>query len=114
MRISDWSSDVCSSDLRARTDRNRRHQRAVRSDEGPLADARTIFEETVVIAGNRARTNIRARPHIGIAEIGQMVRLRARPHHRLLHLDAIAHPGPLAPTPPRTAEPRSGKECVRR
>src|SRR3546814_6823449 len=38
-------------DDRARTDRNRRHQRAVRSDEGPLADARTIFEETVVIAG---------------------------------------------------------------
>src|SRR3546814_9164521 len=35
MRISDWSSDVCSSDLRAR--RQRRHQRARTRERGEAA-----------------------------------------------------------------------------
>src|SRR3546814_8484358 len=73
MRISDWSSDVCSSDL----------------------NLRLIFEEAVIVAGDRARADIGARTHFGIADIGQVVGFRARTQHCFLHLHEIADLRPL-------------------
>ena len=37
-----------------------------------------IFEEAVVIAGDRARADIGARADVGVADVGQMVGLGAR------------------------------------
>src|SRR3546814_18487065 len=39
MRISDWSSDVCSSDLDEGADHGHRHQRAADDDPRPVAAA---------------------------------------------------------------------------
>src|SRR3546814_3226593 len=120
MRISDWSSDVCSSDLRAarRDDRvgadpDRRDERAVRSDEGALADLGPIFEIAVVIAGDRTRADIRGGADGDIAQIGQMVRLRALADHRILGLDEIADLCLFAEYRART-QPREGTDIAPR
>src|SRR3546814_4889036 len=72
------------------TDPDRRDERAVRPDEGALADLGPIFEIAIIIAGDRARADIRVRADGDVAQIGEMVRLGPRAEHRLLRLDKIA------------------------
>src|SRR3546814_13799455 len=102
MRISDWSSDVCSSDLRAVADADRRHQRGVAADEGAGADAGAVLQEAVVVAGDGAGADVGGRADRGIAEIGEVVRLGALAALGGLDLDEVA----------RSEERRGGKECV--
>src|SRR5579871_5490382 len=67
-----------------------RDQRRVRPDECALADVGEVLVEAVIVAGDRARADIGALAHPRIAEIGEMVRLRALLDPRVLHLDEIA------------------------
>src|SRR3546814_6587547 len=57
MRISDWSSDVCSSDLEAAVERLLECVDLV----DPLADDRALAEQVLVHVGHRARVRIDAR-----------------------------------------------------
>ena len=47
-------------------DFHRRHQRGVRPDEGASADPRLIFEEAIIVARDRASTDVRARPDLRV------------------------------------------------
>src|SRR5690606_14520734 len=73
-----------------RADRDRGNQRAVRADEGALADHRPVLEIAVVVAGDRARSDVRSRPHLCVAEVAQMVGLGPFAEHRVLDLDEVA------------------------
>src|SRR3546814_1493736 len=55
-------------DDRVAADPHRRDQRAVRSDEGVLADFGAIFEIAVIIAGDRARADIGPRTDADVAQ----------------------------------------------
>src|SRR3546814_13193928 len=77
-------------DDRVAADPHRRDQRAVRSDEGVLADFGAIFEIAVIIAGDRARADIGPRTDADVAQIGQVVGLGALADLGLLGLDEIA------------------------
>src|SRR6266480_6746788 len=68
-----FRDDTARADIGAVLDLHRRHQRGVRSDENAGADIGVVFVEAVVIAGNRARPNVRAGAHPRIAEIGEMI-----------------------------------------
>src|SRR3546814_12206796 len=106
MRISDWSSDVCSSDL-------------------IFADLGAIFEIAVIVASDGAGADIGVRTDADIAEIAQVIGLGALADLGLFGFDEITNLclfaqygagaqsriGPdLAPC--RSEERRVGKECV--
>ena len=50
-----------------------------------------VLVSTIVIAGNRARTDIGASADIGITQIGQMIRLTALTHLCIFSFNKIAH-----------------------
>ena len=75
------------------TDRQRRDQRTVRTDEGALADLGFIFEIAVIIAGDRACAEVRVGTHGDVAEIGQVADLHAGVEHAVLDLDEVADMG---------------------
>src|SRR3546814_16085408 len=104
MRISDWSSDVCSSDLRWR--------KAAKRVDRPLA----IMARPVQRIGNRLG---RFQEAEGMGEIGVA---RALARHRLTPEPAVRVAAPrigedhrqrhLAVAKVRSEERRGGKECV--
>src|SRR3954470_10465967 len=63
----------------ALTDGDGSHERGIRPDEGSLADFGPVFAETVVIARDRARADIRLGADAGVAKIGQVAHLGAGP-----------------------------------
>src|SRR5262249_34036037 len=71
-------------------DRHRRDQRAVRADKGARADHRAVLVKTVVIAGDRAGTDIGFGADIAVTEIGQVVGFGAGAEPGRLDLDKIA------------------------
>ena len=73
-----------------------------------------IFEEAVIIAGDRARADIGAGADLGVAEIGQVVGLGALAEPRLLDLDEIADLGASRRSPRRAAAGRRGRSRRRR
>src|SRR3546814_16717920 len=99
MRISDWSSDVCSSDLLTYTHQVLDHQQVLR----PIAKAsfRLTAEGADVIADKAVAiaTESRAGPvHIDVP---------------IAVADQAVAPQRLRRRPPRSAERRVGEECVR-
>src|SRR3546814_17700422 len=77
MRMSDWSSDVCSSDLKAREDRSARGaraERAVDQDQRRLNRREHVGEEIVaeVVAGHRLAVELTFR-HAGRLELHGVV-----------------------------------------
>src|SRR3546814_18321300 len=92
MRISDWSSDVCSSDLLFGTD-------DVERDTGFAADA---FDELRAVAGPAAGLGRNRMRQMDIAA-AQLVGADLKRGNGALHR-RIA--------PPRSEERRVGKECV--
>ena len=59
-------------------------------DEGPIADFGPMLGRTIIIAGDRARPDIGILADLRVADIGEMVRLRAGADRARLHLDEIA------------------------
>jgi outer membrane protein OmpA-like peptidoglycan-associated protein len=73
-----------------------RHEGGVRADEGAGPDGgRVFYRATVVVAGDRARPDVRPGPHLRVAQVGEMVGLGALAEARLLELNEIADMGVL-------------------
>src|SRR3546814_18795162 len=99
MRISDWSSDVCSSDLRVR---------ASGRDHGAIYYAKADGSHIT-----RQRTEVMGPNGIGLSPDGRTLYVRETMTARVWAMEIVA-PGELAPPPPgRSEERRVGKECVR-
>ena len=81
------------SNVGARADGDRGHQRGVGADEGALADIGEELGIAVVIAGDRACADIGAGADAGIADIGQVVDLGALLDDRFLDLAEITDLG---------------------
>src|SRR5262245_40114514 len=75
---------------------DRGHERGVAADEGPALDLRLVLVDAVVVAGDGAGADVDARPDRGVAEVAQVLGLRARAELRLLELDEVADPRLLA------------------
>src|SRR3546814_13645057 len=65
-------------DDRVGTDPDRRDERAVRPDKGALADLGPILEIAIIIAGDRARADLRVRAAGDVPQVGEMVGLEIR------------------------------------
>src|SRR5690606_9756576 len=73
-----------------RADLDRRHQRAVGTDEGAVADAGARVVRVGGVAGDGAGADVGLAPDAGVAEVGQVVGLAALGHDRVLGLDEVA------------------------
>src|SRR6185369_2035314 len=84
-------------------DRHGSHQSRVGADECSSPDHGAILAEPIVIAGDGPRADVRARTDLSVADVGQMVDLRAFPDRRLLQLNEIPDLGLVR-------EPRPGAD----
>src|SRR3546814_12537820 len=109
MRISDWSSDVCSSDLRPGPGRRRSDRRdAGASDpDQPTDRGDPARRAPVPSGGQRARTAARERLSRTLCLIALAWRVHPRFPLALIATSDAAH------TRPRSEELRVGKECGR-
>src|SRR3546814_12934491 len=99
MRISDWSSDVCSSDLHIPAEIARQRIDAVAAAEQPKALTAVCFDAEIVAHS----------PHFsGVAPPFAMDALRAVPCDHAIDLSAPDEPTRRV----RSEERRVGKECV--
>src|SRR3990170_3503635 len=80
----------------APADLDRRHQLRAAADENLVADDGGVLVDPVVIAGDGAGADVRLAADAGIAEVGEVLRLGAFAHDRLLDLDIVADAGPGA------------------
>src|SRR3546814_15174005 len=108
MRISDWSSDVCSSDLAAR---------AVRTRSSRRPRGREAAEAAVVVVGVEELRRWAAAgydaPRAAVARTGRAHRVLAVVAARLRRKQAFAVLERAAVLPVRRSEERRvGKECV--
>src|SRR5258708_35889870 len=77
-------------DVRAPRDAHGRDQGRIRADEALVLDHRAVLGDAVVVAGDGSGADIHARADLRIADIGEVVRLRARADAARLHPHAIA------------------------
>src|SRR4029077_10627315 len=73
------------SDVSAIADAHRRHQCRIAAYKYSFADGRRVLSEAVIIASDRASSNIRLWTDASVAQIGQVRNLRALPNDCLLH-----------------------------
>src|ERR1035441_2309876 len=76
--------------VRALANADGRNQGGVRADEHSVANGGGVLVHAVVVAGDDARADVYAVADDGIAEIGEMVGLRAAAQSGLLGLTEIA------------------------
>src|SRR5687768_8258469 len=69
---------------------HRRHQRGVRADEGPRADARQVLVPAVVVAGDGAGADVGLFPHHRVADVSKMPDGDAVRYFRLLQFDEVS------------------------
>src|SRR5690606_16300805 len=77
-------------DVRATRNADRCDERRVRSDEAFVLDYGAMLGRAVVVARDRPGPDVHASAHLGIADIGEMVRLGAGPETARLDLDEVA------------------------
>src|SRR5205807_7715656 len=82
-------------DVGAVADGDRRHELGVAADEDLLSDPRSVLRLAVVVAGDDARADVGPFADVGVAEVGQVLRLRPLADDRVLRLDEVADPGVL-------------------
>src|SRR3546814_16451047 len=106
MRISDWSSDVCSSDLR--TGRRTLLQRAGRgAGDGDAGKDRQVFPGALTAGQNVVPLDPLAEGVLALSLCGAV-------GAGMLHApDVVAHAGLGEDAEPRHDGRREGKECVR-
>src|SRR3546814_16626056 len=117
MRISDWSSDVCSSDLatgcerRSDLARDHRRRKIPRRDRGDDADRLLEHDDALVAGMTRQHVAVDALGFLGkpFDEVGRVGNLAARLRQRLA-LFAGQQFGERVLV--RSEERRIGKECV--
>src|SRR4051794_39245816 len=85
-------------DYGAVADRDRRDQRGVRPDERSGADHCPVLAETIIIAGDGARADVGPCADFSVADVAQVVDLRALANLRLLQLNEIADLGAFSQT----------------
>src|SRR5580692_6435273 len=78
------------SDRSAVADLYRRHQHAARADEGSGADPGLPLVGTIVVAGDRAGTDIDRAPNLAVADVGEVIGLAARANDAVFDLDEVA------------------------
>src|SRR5262249_30582645 len=83
-------NDAAGADVGAIADLDGRHQGGVGTDKRAVADIGKVLVEAIVIAKNRARTDVGTRTDAPIADVAQMIGLGARFQAGVLHLDEIA------------------------
>jgi len=67
--------DAAGGHVRAAADRHGRNQHAVRANKGAFADCRAELVNAVIIAGDRAGADIRPRPDVAVADVGEVIGL---------------------------------------
>src|SRR6185437_7696453 len=77
-------------DIGAVADLNRRDQRRIGANEGPLADIGAMLGGAVIITGDGAGANIGAGTDVRVADISQVIGLGAGLDLSFLYLDEIA------------------------
>src|SRR3990170_1621453 len=77
-------------------DRHRGDELGVAADEDPVPDHGPVLGEPVVVAGDRPGADVRLPADRRVADVGEVVRLRALPEPALLHLHEIDDPDILA------------------
>ena len=77
-------------DVGALADRDRRDQLRVAADERAVLDRRLMLRLAVVVAGDRAGADVDLLADHRVAEIGEVVGLRAAAERGLLQLDEVA------------------------
>src|SRR6185369_1684083 len=75
---------------RAAANRDRGHQLRIGPDVDVVLDHRPMLVRAVVVAGDRARTDVDVAPDRRVAHVGQVVRLAALADGARLHLDEVA------------------------
>ena len=100
-------------DVRARANAHRRDQLRIRSDERAVLDDGLVLVHAVVIARDRAGADVRALADRGVAQIRQMVGLRAASQRRFLELDEIADVRAVADVGLRAAGARTVRSARR-
>jgi hypothetical protein len=70
-----------------RGDPQRCDQIRVAANEGAWSDLRAVLGDAVVVHDDRPAAEARAFAHIGVSDVGEMVRLHAVAEHAVLHLD---------------------------
>ena len=85
--------DRARSDIGAVANRDRGDKCRVRADEGAGADVGPVLGEAVVVAGDGSGADVGVRPDPRVADVGQMIDLRALLDRRLLDLDKVADSG---------------------
>ena len=78
-------------DIGAVSDLYRRDQCGIRSNKGILSNLGAMLGDAIVIARDRAGTDICARPNGRVTDIAEVIGLGARSDHGLLDLDEIAN-----------------------
>ena len=71
-------------------DGDRRHELCVAADLHPAADDRAMLRKAVVVAGNRPGADVGRVADLAVAEVREVVRLRAASDARFLRLDEVA------------------------
>src|SRR5204862_3881604 len=71
-------------------DRHGRNQCRVRSDERVLPDDRTVLAESVVVAGDDSRADVRVLADLRVPDVGEVGGLHFLPDNGVLQLDEIA------------------------
>src|SRR5687768_18008225 len=80
-------------DIRAFADGDRRNQLRIAADEGAVFDDRLLLPDPVVVAGDRAGSDVYIRPDRRIAEVGEVICLGPGAHGRLLQLHKVPNFG---------------------
>src|SRR6266542_7107392 len=88
--------DRAGRDVGAVADLDRRDEDRIGADEGSGADPGGVLPLAVVVAGDRPGADVRAGADEGVAEVSEVVRLRALAEHGLLGLDEVPDVGLLA------------------
>ncbi len=52
-----------------------------------------MLHHAVIVASNCARTDVRARTHMGVTDVGQVINLRALINYRILDFNEVANAG---------------------
>ena len=87
---------------------------ALQPIRAPLADLRAVLALPVVVHGDRAAAEARARPDVGVADVAQVVGLHAVAELAVLHLDEVPDPHAVAEPQSRAGGARSGRSRSRR